>query len=45
MPPSLREYERKRDLSATPEPAGDAAPPAGERQRFEVLEYSTNRYQ
>jgi len=43
MPRSLREYERKRDLSATPEPSGDGAPDEGERPRFVVQEHSATR--
>ena len=43
MPPRLREYERKRDLSATPEPAGGETAPAGERPRFVVQEHSATR--
>ena len=43
MPRSLREYERKRDLSATPEPAGDGTAPSGDLPRFVVQEHSATR--
>ncbi len=43
MPESLREYERKRDLSATPEPSGDGNAPPGDTPRFVVQEHSATR--
>ena len=43
MPPRLREYERKRDLTATPEPAGGEAGQPGGQPRFVVQEHSATR--
>ena len=43
MPSSLREYEQKRDLSATPEPAGDGERARGDALRFVVQEHSATR--
>ena len=43
MPGSLREYERKRDLDATPEPSGDVEAGAVEAPRFVVQEHSATR--
>jgi bifunctional non-homologous end joining protein LigD len=43
MARKLKEYERKRDFAATPEPAGDGAGEEGERARFVIQEHSARR--
>src|SRR3954452_1137714 len=43
MPPSLREYQKKRDLSATPEPSGKGDAPTDGLPRFVVQEHSATR--
>jgi bifunctional non-homologous end joining protein LigD len=43
MPRSLHEYERKRDLTATPEPAGRGDVPVEGLPRFVVQEHSATR--
>lgn len=44
MTPSLRDYERKRDFAATPEPAGATSDPhPAELPRFVVQEHSARR--
>lgn len=43
MAERLREYERKRDFSASPEPSGRARPDRDEGSRFVVQEHSATR--
>jgi bifunctional non-homologous end joining protein LigD len=43
MARKLREYERKRDFSATPEPAGEDAAEPAELPRFVIQEHSATR--
>jgi bifunctional non-homologous end joining protein LigD len=43
VPKKLREYERKRDFSATSEPAGTESAEAPERPRFVIQEHSATR--
>jgi bifunctional non-homologous end joining protein LigD len=39
----LAEYHRKRDFARTPEPAGHAAPPGGDKPRFVVQRHRARR--
>jgi bifunctional non-homologous end joining protein LigD len=43
VPRRLEEYQAMRDFTATPEPAGDAAAPVADRQRFVIQQHDATR--